>query len=114
MAIALYMSVHVPLAILPQLRRRGVEVLRAHEKGASELLDSDLLHRATELGIALFTQDIRFRVLAEQWIQNGKSFAGLIYAHQRNSIGTLVNDLEMMAKATDAEEWRNQVAHLPL
>jgi hypothetical protein len=62
----------------------------------------------------LFTQDIRFRALAESWQGSGKPFDGLIYAHQRNSIGTLVRDPELIAKATEPTDWRNQIAHLQL
>jgi hypothetical protein len=61
------MDVHVPRPITDQLRRRGVDVLTAIEDHAEELSDEDLLHRATELGRPIFTQDIRFRALAEHW-----------------------------------------------
>jgi hypothetical protein len=108
------MDVHVPQAITHQLRRRDVDVLTAQEDDAIELEDPDLLRHATALGRVLFTQDIRFRVLAEAWQREKRPFGGLIYAHQRNSMGTLVGDLELIAKATGTEEWRNQVAHLPL
>jgi len=82
-AVGLYMDVHVPQAITHQLRRRDVQVLTAQEDGTGALADADLLRRSSELGLVLFTQDIRFRVLAEDWQRNGRSFAGLIYAHQR-------------------------------
>jgi hypothetical protein len=65
MTIALYMDVHVPQAITEQLRRRGIDVLTAFEDGTEQLPDDQLLLRVTELKRILFTQDIRFRVLAE-------------------------------------------------
>ena len=65
MAIAFYMDVHIPQAITVQLRRRGVDVLTAVEDNTQELPDSELLTRVTELNRVLFTQDIRFRVLAQ-------------------------------------------------
>jgi len=108
------MDVHVPQAITHQLRRRGVQVLTAQEDGTGALEDADLLRRSSELGLVLFTQDIRFRVLAEDWQRNGRPFAGLIYAHQRHSIGVLAHDLELITKTSDPEEWQNQVVHLPL
>ena len=108
------MDVHVPQAITHQLRRRGVVVLTAQEDETEALEDPDLLRQTTGLGMVLFTQDIRFRVRAEEWQRSGTPFAGLIYAHQRNSIGVLVHELELVAKASEREEWRNQVAHLPL
>jgi hypothetical protein len=66
-AIALYMDVHVPQAITEQLRRRGIDVLTAFDDGSQELSDDRLLVRVTQLNRVLFTQDIRFRVLAETW-----------------------------------------------
>jgi hypothetical protein len=91
-----------------------VEVLTPLEDGTGEMADPDLLRRTSELGMVLFTQDIRFRVLAEGWQRSGNPFAGLIYAHQRNSIGALVHDLELIAKATESADWQNQVGYLPL
>lgn len=78
----LYLDVHVPAAIAVQLRRRGVDVLTAQEDGTTELLDSDLLARSTSLGRVLFTQDIRFGALAEEWQRLGRPFGGLIFGHQ--------------------------------
>ena len=51
------MDVHVPYAITIGLRLRGVDAVTAQEDDASELDDSTLLDRATELGRVLFTQD---------------------------------------------------------
>jgi hypothetical protein len=39
----------------------------------------------------------------------------LIYAHPlRVSIGQLVQNLELIAKATEQNEWMDSVEHLPL
>ena len=54
------MDQHVPLAITEGLRARGVDVLTCYEDGTSELDDTSLLRRATELGRVLFTQDADF------------------------------------------------------
>lgn len=52
----------------------------------------------------MVTQDIRFRVLAEEWQRAGRMFAGLVFAHQRYvSFGQMIFDLELIAKATDME-----------
>jgi len=56
-SVGLYMDVHVPYAITIGLRLRGVDAVTAQEDDASELDDSTLLDRATELGRVLFTQD---------------------------------------------------------
>jgi Domain of unknown function (DUF5615) len=114
MAVLLYLDHNVPRAIRDQLRRRGVDVLTAHEDGAATLADEELLARTTQLGRTLFTQDIRFKALAEDWQRNGKPFAGLIYGHQTTvPIGKYVQDLELIAKASDPRDWANVVQHLP-
>jgi hypothetical protein len=114
MAIAFYMDVHIPQAITVQLRRRGVDVLTAFEDDTQELPDSELLTRVTELNRVLFTQDIRFRVLAQTWQQEGKIFSGLIFGHQLGgTIGQFVKDLEFIAKASDLEDWVNVVEYIP-
>ncbi|HEY9801918.1 MAG TPA: DUF5615 family PIN-like protein [Leptolyngbyaceae cyanobacterium] len=114
MAIALYMDVHIPQAITSQLRRRGVDVLTAAEDETQELPDDKLLERVTELKRVLFTQDIRFRVLAETWQIEGKEFSGLIFGHQLGgTIGQFVKDLELIAKASEIDEWMNVVEYIP-
>jgi hypothetical protein len=108
------MDVHVPEAITSQLRRRGVDVLTSLEDDMQELPDDKLLERVTELKRVLFTQDIRFRVLAETWQIVGKQFSGLIFGHQLGgTIGQFVQDLEFIAKASDIDEWINVVAYIP-
>ena len=108
MPIALYMDVHVPQAITSQLCRRGVDVLTAFDDETQELPDDKLLERVTELKRVLFTQDIRFRVLAETLQIEGKQFSGLIFGlfgHQLGgTIGQFVKDLEFIAQASEIDE----------
>ncbi len=114
MAIFLYMDVHVPQSITAQLRRRGVDVLTAFDDHALELSDDLLLERATQLKRVLFTQDIRFRVLAQTWQAEGKQFSGLIFGHQLGgTIGQFVKDLELIAKVSEPDEWMNVVEYIP-
>lgn len=108
------MDVHVPQALTEQLRRGSVDVISAKEDGTEENSDAELLERSSELGRIIFTQDIRFRILAEDWQRSGKPFAGLIFGHQlRGTIGQYVRDLELIAKVTDPEEWEGRVEQLP-
>ena len=114
MAVRLYMDVHVPQAITDQLRRRGVNVLTAIEEGSSELPDDEILERVRLLNCLIFTQDIGFKTLAEDWQRQSKPFAGLIFGHQLGgTIGQYVEDLELIATSSDSEEWLNVVEYLP-
>jgi hypothetical protein len=115
MATPLFADVHVPGPVIWQLRQRGVDITAATEEGHERLEDAALLALATEQGRVMVTQDIRFRVLAEDWQREGRHFAGLAFAHQRRvSFGEMISDLELIAKATDPAFWRNRVEQLPL
>ena len=109
------MDQHVPRAITIGLRLRGIDVITAFEDKASEMDDSDLLNRASELGRVLFSQDDDLLTVAAQRQKEGTLFNGVIYAHQlRISIGACVNDLELIAKVADSDDLINGVIFLPL
>lgn len=115
MSISFYMDVHVPYAITDQLRVREVDVLTAQEDQTRESSDPDLLDRASELGRIFVTQDADLLIEASVRQRTGGSFVGIIYAPQTGiTIGQCVENLELIAKTTEAEEWVNRVDYLPL
>ncbi len=109
------MDVHVPLAMTIELQLRGVDVLTAQEDAAAQMEDSKLLDRALGLGRVLVTQDADFLIEAARRQENALRFAGIIYAPQLDiTIGQCVRDLELIARATDPDDWVNWVEFLPL
>ena len=109
------MDVHVARAVTLGLRLRGVDVLTAQEDRAGGKPDLMLLDRAKELGRLLFTQDEDFLKEAHERQRTGKTFLGIIFAHQMDTtIGQLVNDLELIAKAGIPGEFEDRVEFLPL
>ena len=109
------MDVHIPQQITDQLRRRGADILTAIEDGWDQAEDEDLLEHARMLGRVVFTHDIRFRAMAEDWQRQGRPFAGLVFGHQNGgTIGQFVNDLDLLRQVTDASEWMNTDEWLPL
>jgi predicted nuclease of predicted toxin-antitoxin system len=115
MTIALYMDVHVHRAITTGLRLRDVDVLTAQEDGYRTADDDRLLDRATQLQRVLFTQDDDLLAEARLRQVKGIPFAGVIYAHQlRITIGRCIQDLELIAKASEPDEMANRVEYLPL
>jgi predicted nuclease of predicted toxin-antitoxin system len=115
MDLALYMDVHVPLAITRGLRRRGVDVLSAQEDGRRRVADPLLLDRATALDRVVFTRDKDFLAIAQARQVSGVPFAGVVYAAQQSvSIGQCVQDLEIIALASLPGEMLNTVKYLPL
>src|SRR5215468_4929893 len=115
MGVKLYMDAHVRRAVTQGLRLRGVDVVTAQEDGTDDWDDDVLLARATELGRVLFTQDDDLLREAKLRQVSGQTFAGVVYGHQLDvTIGQCVEDLELIAKATEPEEWVNHTAWLPL
>ncbi len=115
MSVRLYMDVHVRRAVTDGLRLRGVDVLTAQEDGIGEFEDSELLDRATVLNRVLFTQDDDFLAEAVRRQRSGEMFAGVIYAHQLDlTVGECIDDLELIAQASNPEEWLNRLEYLPL
>ena len=109
------MDVHIPFAIATQLRLRQIDILTAQEDGTRRLEDVELLDRSTELGRVSVSQDIDLIRITGTRNESGVSFSGLIYAHQMSAtIGQMVQDLELIVRATSVEEWLNRVEYLPL
>ncbi len=115
MSLALYMDVHVPMAITRGLRRRGVDVLTSQQDGTAKMPDDQLLDKATQLGRMLFTRDPDLLAEAAMRMRSGKRFSTVVFARQTEvSIGRCVTDLEILAKAAEPDEVLNQIVYLPL
>ena len=109
------MDVHVPRAVTTALRLRGVDVLTAQQDRCDRLDDDQLLLRATSLGRVLFSQDEDLLREGARFQREGVEFAGVVYGHQQVvSIGQLVEDLTLIASATEVPEWAGRIGYLPL
>jgi len=115
MAVKLLMNHNVRRAISTGLRLRGVDVLTAFEDGSHLLDDDALLDRARELDRVLFTCDDDLLAEARQRQDESTAFSGVIYSHQLSmTIGACIDQLEIVAKAAELDELRDQVLFLPL
>jgi hypothetical protein len=115
MPVAFYMDEQAEDAITRGLGRRGVDVLRVQDDGHSSTDDEIVLDRAATLGRVVFTRDDDFLALAQARQTNGIPFAGVVYAKQMIvSIGTCVQDLEIIAHVYDLSDMLNRVEYLPL
>ena len=114
MAVPLYMDVHILRAITLELRLRSVDVVTSQEDNTARLRDPDLLDRATALQRVLVTFDDLLKEAKRRQV-NGIAFAGVIYTRLLHiSIGDVVRDLEIIAKAAEVEDMVNRVEYLPL
>jgi predicted nuclease of predicted toxin-antitoxin system len=110
-----YMDVHIPRAITNGLRLRGIDILTAQEDGTTETPDEILLERAHELGRIFFTFDEDFLVIGSECLRTNKPFSGIVYAHTLLiSVRQCLDDLELVAKAGNADDFRNHIEFLPL
>jgi hypothetical protein len=111
----LYLDVHVPKAITTGLHLRGVDVVTAQEDGTTRLSDPELLELATALGRTLFTFDRDLLTEAVDRQATGRFFAEVIYMHASTVVmGKCTGDLELLRKASKAEELHNRIVYLPL
>lgn len=109
------MDVHIPRAVSTALRLRGVDVLTAQKDGADRWEDDALLMRATALEKILVTQDDDLLREGARLQREGTRFAGVIYGHQRlTGVGQMVEDLSLIAQATQASDWFDKIEYLPL
>jgi hypothetical protein len=114
-SVRFYMDVHVPRAVVIALRLRGVDVLTAQEDGADETDDIDLLLRASFLCRILVTQDADLLREGVALRRTGVEFAGVIYGHQLLvGVGQMIEDLALVAGASQPEEWTGRITYLPL
>jgi hypothetical protein len=62
----------------------------------------------------LFSQDDDLLAVAARSLRLGRPFSGLVYAHQlKATVGELVRDLELIAKASEPPDMRNQIQFIP-
>lgn len=108
-AISLYLDENISPKIAVQLRRRGIDVITAHE--ADALGDSDINHlkRAVRLGRVLCTHDTDYLILDAE----GFPHKGIVFGIQeKHSIGDWVKGLELICGVYNAADMENHIEYL--
>src|SRR3954469_24926494 len=107
------MDEHVQGAITDALRAKGVDVLTVQEDGMTGADDVLVLDRAADLGRVVFTRDADFLAETTARLRTGAHFNGVVYGHQlRTAVGQCIGDLEMIALASDPDDWIDRVQFL--
>lgn len=103
-----YTDEHVPNAVVKGLRFRGINVLTAKEANMLGATDEEHLAFANKEGRTIFTQDGDFLRL------NSKGFEhrGIVYAHQRTSIGKVVRGLLLIHQVLETDGMKNHIEFL--
>lgn len=71
---------HINKAVVTQLRRRSIKVVRCEDIGMKSKADTELLEYAALNGYALLSMDDDVTRLHTQWLREGRHHAGIFYA----------------------------------
>jgi predicted nuclease of predicted toxin-antitoxin system len=96
-------------------REPGIEFRRAREEGLDASPDPVVLERASVEGLIVVSHDVNtMPAHAMERIGNGKHIAGLLMVAQRHAVGPVVESLLLIWAASEAEEWLDRIAFLPI
>jgi hypothetical protein len=86
----------------------------AFDDGAASWIDENLFQRATSLDRVLVTCDDDFLAIADRWLRDGRTHAGLVFQSQRTlRVGRTIADLELIARVYEPSDIRDRVEYLP-
>jgi hypothetical protein len=107
----------VPGDIVRGLRQRqpSLDVMRVQEVGLVSVPDAAVLEWAAGEGRQVFTRD-RNTMTAAAWerVARNLPMPGLCVIREEMRIGEVVRELELIALASEPDEWRDRVVFLPL
>jgi hypothetical protein len=103
--------------VVRALRRSlpDVNIVGVREAGRGGRPDPDVLAWAAEEGRILLTHDVTTMTRhALERVARGDAMPGLIAVHQRLSIGSVVDDLILVAACSLPSDWADRIHFLPL
>ena len=104
---------HIPAGVLR--REPTIDFLRARDLGLSAQPDPDVLAYAAAHGLLIVSHDVNTMPgHAYARLDAGEPIAGLLMVHQTEPIGPVIDSLVLIWAASEAEEWQDRVAFLPL
>ncbi len=107
-----YADENVKSAIVEGLRRRGMEITTAQERGQRQTADEVLLATATEEGRLLLTNDADFLRIHHRWMASGRHHAGIVFWRRDLPIGPTIRKIIQIACALLIESVRDRVHFL--
>lgn len=103
--------------VVRALRRSlpDVNIVGVRDAGRGGRPDPDVLAWAAEEGRVLLTHDVTTMTRhALERVARGEPMPGLIAVHQRLSIGSVVDDLLLVASCSLPSDWADRIHFLPL
>lgn len=99
------------------LKRRvsGIDIVRVQEVGLRTLDDPTILRWAAGDGRVLVSRDVKtIPTFAHERVAAGLAMPGVLVLPPTMSMATAIDDLSVIAGATEADEWADRVVYLPL
>ena len=99
------------------LRRRvdDIDILRVQDVGLRTVGDPEILQWAADEGRILISHVLKtIPGFAGERLTAGLPMPGVILLRSSPSIAQAIDEIAVMAVASDAEEWNDQIAYLPL
>lgn len=98
-----------------RLRRPDLDLLRAQDVGLEESEDPDVLAWAAERERIVLTHDrATMPDFAYRRVRAGQPMPGLFVVDDRMGIGQAIEELLLIAGASEPREWLDRVLFLPL
>lgn len=99
------------------LRRRvdDIDIVRVQDVGLRTVDDPEILQWAADQDRVLISHDLKtMSGFAGERLAAGLRMPGVVLLRSTLSIARAIDELAAIAGASDAEEWNNQIAYLPL
>jgi hypothetical protein len=107
-------NVHADIIRALLRRRPDLELLTIQDAGWRAVADPLLLERAAEDRRVVISSDLSTLIgYAYARVRVGQTMPGLFVVRQRTAIGVVIEDLLLLAAASDDGEWEGQVLFLP-
>ena len=98
-----------------RLLNSSVDIVRVQEVGITRAEDPAMLEWAAETGRVVLTHDADdMPKYAYERVLDGKYMPGVFEVRQHRPLGTIIEDILLLAECSLDDEWTNQVNHLPL
>jgi predicted nuclease of predicted toxin-antitoxin system len=112
-ALRLYADECVDGRVMAGLRRRGVDVVTAHDEGLLSASDTRHMERASEIGRTLLSADQDFLTIVHDLQARGLPFPGLLYIQSNTSVGDAIRAIADAAEILDPADMESWVEWIP-
>lgn len=107
-----YADENVKAAVVDGLRRRGMDIVTAQERGQRNVDDELLLQTATNEGRLFLSNDSDVLRIAAAWAKAGRTHAGIVYWKQHLKTGLAIRRLLEYALRTPPQDAADRVHFL--